>query len=126
MCAPTAATAAVPWTAERRLDKEHASNADAAMLFFLKSLVAMFTIVDPIGLVRVVLSLTANLPSLQRKQVVTRAVVIAGIVLCVFGVAGQLIFSSLEITSEAFSLWALQLRLAANPYCMLHRFVGVA
>lgn len=74
------------------------------MLFFLKSLVAMFTIVDPIGLVPVVLSLTANVPSLERKHVVTRAVVIAGIVLFVFGAAGQLIFSSLGVTSEAFSI----------------------
>jgi multiple antibiotic resistance protein len=74
------------------------------MLFFLKSLVAMFTIVDPIGLVPVVLSLTANLPSLERQRVVTRAALIAGIVLLVFGVAGQLIFSSLGVTSEAFSI----------------------
>jgi multiple antibiotic resistance protein len=74
------------------------------MLFFLKSLVAMFTIVDPIGLVPVVLSLTANLPSLERQRVVTRAVLIAGTVLLVFGVAGHLIFSSLGVTSEAFSI----------------------
>jgi multiple antibiotic resistance protein len=74
------------------------------MLFFLKSLVAIFTIVDPIGLVPVVLTLTANLPSQERKIVVTRAVVIAGIILAVFGVAGHLIFSSLGVSSEAFSI----------------------
>lgn len=74
------------------------------MLFFLKSLVAIFTIVDPIGLVPVVLTLTANLPSQERKTVVTRAVVIAGIILAIFGVAGHLIFSSLGVSSEAFSI----------------------
>jgi multiple antibiotic resistance protein len=74
------------------------------MLFFLKSLVAMFTVVDPIGLVPVVLGLTANLSTEARRAVVTRAVVIAGIVLFVFAVAGQLIFSSLGVTPAAFSI----------------------
>jgi multiple antibiotic resistance protein len=74
------------------------------MLFFLKSLVAMFTVVDPIGLVPVVLGLTANLSTEARRTVVTRAVVIAGIVLFVFAVAGQLIFSSLGVTPAAFSI----------------------
>jgi multiple antibiotic resistance protein len=74
------------------------------MLFFFKALVAIFTVVDPIGLVPIVLTLTANLPSQERKIVVTRAVVIAGIVLAVFGIAGQVIFSSLGVTSEAFSI----------------------
>jgi multiple antibiotic resistance protein len=74
------------------------------MVFFLKSLVAMFTVVDPIGLVPMVLTLTADLPSPERKRVVTRAVLIAGIVLFGFAVAGQVIFSSLGVTSEAFSI----------------------
>lgn len=74
------------------------------MLFFLKSLVAMFTVVDPIGLVPVVLALTANLSTDARRAIVTRAVVIAGIVLLVFAVAGQFIFSSLGVTPAAFSI----------------------
>jgi multiple antibiotic resistance protein len=74
------------------------------MLFFLKSLVAMFTVVDPIGLVPVVLALTANLSTEARRAIVTRAVVIAGTVLLVFAVAGQVIFSSLGVTPAAFSI----------------------
>ena len=74
------------------------------MLFFLRALVALVTVVDPIGLVPVALTLTASLSPLERKNVVTRAIVIAGIVLVVFGVAGQAIFSSLGVTSEAFSI----------------------
>src|SRR5215472_8816659 len=74
------------------------------MLFFLRALVALVTVVDPIGLVPFALTLTASLSPLERRTVVTRAVVIAGIVLAVFGVAGQVIFSSLGVTSEAFSI----------------------
>jgi multiple antibiotic resistance protein len=74
------------------------------MLFFLKSLVAMFTVVDPIGLVPVVLALTANLSTEARRAIVTRAVVIAGTVLLVFAVAGQVIFTSLGVTPAAFSI----------------------
>jgi len=74
------------------------------MLFFLKALVALFTVIDPIGLVPIVLTLTSGLPAEERGRVVTRSVVIAGIVLLGFGVAGQLIFSSLGVTSEAFSI----------------------
>jgi multiple antibiotic resistance protein len=74
------------------------------MLFFLKSLVAMFTVVDPIGLVPVVLALTTSVSTEARRAIVTRAVVIAGIVLFVFAVAGQVIFSSLGVTPAAFSI----------------------
>ncbi|MGO8948567.1 MAG: MarC family protein [Ktedonobacterales bacterium] len=74
------------------------------MQFFFKALVALFTVVDPIGLVPMVLSLTSGLPEEERGRVVSRAVIIAAIVLAGFGVAGHLIFSSLGVTSEAFSI----------------------
>src|SRR5271165_4540222 len=74
------------------------------MLFFLKALVALFTVVDPIGLVPMFLALTGGIPAAERGRVVTRSVVIAGVVLAGFGVAGHVIFSSLGVTSEAFSI----------------------
>jgi multiple antibiotic resistance protein len=74
------------------------------MLFFIKALVALFTVIDPIGLVPVVLALTAGVPDSERRRVVTRAAVIAGLVMTVFGVLGRAIFSALGVTSEAFSI----------------------
>ena len=74
------------------------------MLFFIKALVALFTVVDPVGLVPVVLALTTGLPIAERARVVTRAVVIAACVILAFGVAGQAIFASLGVTPEAFSI----------------------
>ena len=74
------------------------------MLFFIKALVALFTVVDPVGLVPVVLTLTAGLPAPERRRVVTRAAVIAALVMTIFGVLGRAIFATLGVTSEAFSI----------------------
>jgi len=74
------------------------------MAFFLKALVALFTIVDPVGLVPVVLALTAGMPAGLRALVVTRAVLIAAGVVALFGVLGRQIFASLGVTPEAFSI----------------------
>ena len=72
--------------------------------FFVKDLVALFTIVDPVGLAPVVLALTAGMTPAERTLVIFRATIIAGIVIAIFGVFGQFIFSSLGVTSEAFSI----------------------
>jgi multiple antibiotic resistance protein len=74
------------------------------MAFFLKALVALFTIVDPIGLVPVVLALTAQMSPGVRALTVTRAVIIASGVVLVFGLFGQQIFAALGVTPEAFSI----------------------
>ena len=72
--------------------------------FFVKDLVALFTIVDPVGLAPVVLALTAGMTPAERTLVIFRATIIAGIVIAIFGIFGQFIFSSLGVTSEAFSI----------------------
>ena len=74
------------------------------MVFLVKALVALFTIVDPIGLIPVVLTLTAGMPTLERRRVIVRATLIAAIVIAVFGVLGRAIFDSLGVTPEAFSI----------------------
>lgn len=72
--------------------------------FFVKALVALVTIVDPVGLVPVVLALTAGMTPSERTLVIFRATVIASIVIAIFGAFGQFIFSSLGVTPEAFSI----------------------
>ena len=74
------------------------------MLFLVKALVALFTIIDPVGLVPVVLALTAGMPTRERTSVILRATVIAAAVIAIFGAFGHLIFASLGVTSEAFSI----------------------
>lgn len=74
------------------------------MLFFIKALVALFTVIDPVGLVPVVLALTSSLKPEERSRVVTRAIIIAAGVIAVFAVLGQAIFASLGVTPAAFSI----------------------
>ncbi len=74
------------------------------VFFFLKALVALFTVVDPIGLAPVTLSLTADLSPYERAIVVTRATIVAAGVVAIFGVFGQAIFAALGVTPPAFSL----------------------
>ena len=74
------------------------------IFFFLKALVALFTVVDPIGLAPVTLALTADMTPQERTVVITRATLIAAGVMAVFGVFGQALFASLGVTAEAFSV----------------------
>lgn len=74
------------------------------VLFFIKALVALFTVVDPIGLAPVTLALTADLSDYERAFVVTRATIIAAVVIAFFSVLGEAIFSALGVTAPAFSL----------------------
>jgi multiple antibiotic resistance protein len=74
------------------------------ILFFIKALVALFTVVDPIGLAPVTLALTADLSLYERAFVVTRATIIAAVVVAIFSVLGEAIFSALGVTTPAFSL----------------------
>ncbi len=74
------------------------------MLFFIKAVVVLFTMIDPVGLVPVTLGLTAGMSEHERSRIATRAVVIAGGVMAVFGALGQYIFSWLQVTIEAFNI----------------------
>lgn len=74
------------------------------MVFFLKAVVVLFTMVDPVGLVPVMLGLTAGLSKYERSLVATRAALIAAGVMAVFGAVGQFILNWLQVTIQAFDI----------------------
>lgn len=74
------------------------------MVFFIKALAVLFTMVDPVGLVPVMLGLTPGLSGHERSRIATRATFIAGGVMAGFGVLGQYIFSWLQVTIQAFDI----------------------
>ena len=74
------------------------------MIFFIKALVVLFTMVDPVGLVPVTLGLTAGASPHDRARIATRATLIAGGVIAVFGALGQYIFAWLQVTIQAFDI----------------------
>jgi multiple antibiotic resistance protein len=74
------------------------------MIFFIQALVVLFTMVDPVGLVPVMLGLTAGVSPHERARIATRATLIAGGVILVFGALGQYIFAWLQVTVQAFDI----------------------
>jgi multiple antibiotic resistance protein len=83
------------------------------MPFFFKALRAIFTIVNPVGRVPVVLALTAGMSGRARFITITRAAIIAGIVIAIFGAFGQQIFDALGVTGILVVSRVLGMLLAA-------------
>ena len=74
------------------------------MIFFIKALVVLFTMVDPVGLVPVMMGLTAGATPRDRRRIAAHATLIAGGVIALFGALGQYIFAWLQVTIQAFDI----------------------
>jgi multiple antibiotic resistance protein len=72
--------------------------------YSLKVLVTFLTVVDPIGLVPLVIGLTAGTQPRERGRIITRATLIAGGVILFFGAFGRVLFQSLGISLFAFDI----------------------
>lgn len=72
--------------------------------FALKVMVTFLTVVDPVGLVPLVLGLTGQATPRERRHIITRASVIAALVIAFFGIFGRLLFQSLGIGLDAFDI----------------------
>ncbi|HBZ44064.1 MAG TPA: MarC family transcriptional regulator [Maritimibacter sp.] len=70
----------------------------------LPAFVTLFVIIDPIGLAPVFLALTKDMTTGQRRVVAVRAVIVAGIILTVFGLAGQAVLDLFGISMAAFRI----------------------
>jgi len=69
---------------------------------FLRILFTVFIVMDPIGVIPQFLSVTADYDAQTRKNVILKAVLIAGLVLLVFLLAGKLILQFFGIMPGAF------------------------
>ncbi len=74
------------------------------MIFTVSTFVTFFTIIDPVGLVPVVIGLTAHLSDAQRDIVITRAVVISAIIIAFFALVGRFLLDRLGISLYAFDI----------------------
>ena len=70
--------------------------------FFINAFATLFVTIDPVGLAPMFLGVTAGLSAADRKRVAYRAVMIAGIILFIFLVAGQSALNVLGISVDAF------------------------
>jgi multiple antibiotic resistance protein len=72
--------------------------------FIATAFATAFTIIDPVGMIPLTISVTATASGRERAAIVDRAVLVAGGVIIVMAVVGRLILDSLGITLPAFTI----------------------
>ncbi len=72
--------------------------------FIIKSFIALFIIVDPVGIVPVFISLLGRFKETERQAMIRRSVIIAGITLLVLTLIGNVIFSILGVSMYSFRI----------------------
>jgi multiple antibiotic resistance protein len=72
--------------------------------FIATAFATAFTIIDPVGMIPLTISVTAESSTAERAAIVDRAVVVAGAVIIVMGLVGRLILDSLGISLPAFTI----------------------
>jgi multiple antibiotic resistance protein len=70
----------------------------------LSEFIMMWVLIDPIGTIPVFLGATAKVDPRRRNAIATRAVIIAGVVLVFFIVAGRLLLQALDIPLMSFQM----------------------
>lgn len=70
----------------------------------IKAVIALFVIVDPIGLIPIVISLTSNMEKDERKRTINTAIYVSTILLVAFALAGQQLLQIFGISLESFSI----------------------
>ena len=74
------------------------------LAFTISAFITFFTIIDPIGLVPVVLGLTAPYDDIQRQSIVTRATLISAGIIVFFAVVGRFLLQQLGIALFAVNI----------------------
>ena len=72
--------------------------------FFLLTFSSLFTLVNPIGIVPIVLSLTEHLNAKEYNRIIGKGSILACFILLLFALMGKLIFSFYGITVYAFKI----------------------
>lgn len=72
--------------------------------FSLKAFASFFSLINPLGIMPVFMSMTANLNQKQRNAVATKASLTAFGMLILFALAGQLIFNFFSITVDSLRI----------------------
>jgi multiple antibiotic resistance protein len=70
----------------------------------LKAFAAFFSIINPLGIMPVFMSMTAALDMKARRKVATKASFLAFVFLLVFAMAGQLVFNFFSITVDSLRM----------------------
>lgn len=74
------------------------------MIDFIKTIVFLIAVIDPIGSIPVFLEATKNFSAKNKKKIALRATFIAGMILLFFILVGQILMESMQITLSAFQI----------------------
>ncbi|GLK63560.1 NAAT family transporter [Paracoccus kondratievae] len=70
----------------------------------ISAFVTLFVVIDPVGLAPLFIALTRGMSSQRRRRIGRRALVIAAILLTLFGLAGEAILAGIGISLSAFRI----------------------
>lgn len=71
---------------------------------YITAFVTLFVVIDPVGLAPVFIALTPGQNAAQRRRVGARALVIAAVLMTIFGIAGESILRAIGISLPAFRI----------------------
>ncbi|GAA5068451.1 MarC family protein [Roseibacterium beibuensis] len=71
---------------------------------YIPAFVALFVIIDPIGMAPLFVALTAGMDAVQRRKVAIRSCLVAFGLLTLFGMAGEAVLNFLGISMPAFRM----------------------
>ena len=72
--------------------------------FYITTFVALFVIIDPIGLLPMFIAITQGNTKLERRGIALRAIIIAAVVLTIFGQVGEVLLELIGIGMPAFRI----------------------
>jgi multiple antibiotic resistance protein len=72
--------------------------------FIATAFATAFTIIDPIGMIPLTVSVTADATPARRAAIADQAILVAAVVILIMGVVGKTVLDSLGITLPAFTI----------------------
>lgn len=72
--------------------------------FLITAFATLFVVIDPPGLVPLFIALTQGMDAAHRRKLATRACVIAGVILTLFGLVGESLLGFVGISMPAFRI----------------------
>lgn len=74
------------------------------MATYITAFVTLFVVIDPVGLAPIFIALTPEMSAAERRRIGLRALVVAAILLMLFGLVGEAILTGIGISLPAFRI----------------------
>ena len=74
------------------------------MATYITAFVTLFVVIDPVGLAPIFIALTPDMSAAERRRIGLRALVVAAILLMIFGLVGEAILTGIGISLPAFRI----------------------